>query len=155
MADMELLAITRITILNSVSIILLAVNARKKDTEIKSKIEGKLVENTIENLWKADAKRNKKIRDMQEDLKDLYMDISAMKRIPISKRYAVTRTFLTRHGLKSAEREELTEYVANIALKTIASELPEEERTLEMIDGVIIPQIRKKLNESSIEFIKI
>ena len=147
-------AITGITILNSVSIILLAVHARKKNAEIKTmklKNEDEFWKSTRDHLWETAGRLEKKTEDMQKDLKDLYMDLSAVSRIPISKRYAVTRTFLTRHGLKSAEREELTEYVANIALKTIASELPEEERTLEMIDGVIIPQIRKKLNESSIE----
>ena len=147
-------AITGITILNSVSIILLAVHARKKNAEIKImklKNEDEFWKSTRDYLWETAGRLEKKTEDMQKDIKDLYMDLSAVRRIPISKRYAVTCTFLTRHGLKYAEREELTEYVANIALKTIASELPKEERTLEMIDGVIIPQIRKKLNESSIE----
>lgn len=38
----------------------------------------------------------------------------------------------------------------NVALKTIASELPEEERTPEVIENVIIPKIKEKLNESCI-----
>lgn len=65
MADMELLAITRITILNSVSIILLAVNARKKDTEIKSKIEGKLVENTMVHNWYRQYQERQRMRQQE------------------------------------------------------------------------------------------
>lgn len=151
MADIALLAITGITILNSVSIILLAVHTRKMNTEIKKHHEDEFWKGTRDRLWETAGRLDEKAENMQKDLKNLYMDLSAVRRIPVSKRYAMTRTFLMRHGLKSAEKEELTEYVAKAALKTIASELPEEERTLEMIDGVIIPQIRKKLKESSIE----
>lgn len=41
--------------------------------------------------------------------------------------------------------------MATVALKTIASELPEEEQTPEMIESVIIPKIKEKLYESGIK----
>lgn len=154
MADIAMLAITGAVILNSASVILLAVHARKKNAEIKNiklKNEDEFWKSTRDHLWETAGRLDEKVEDMQMDIKDLYMDLSAVRRIPISKRYAVTRTFLKRNSLKSVEKEELTEYVADIALKTIASELPEEERTPEMIEGIIIPGIRKKLNKSSMK----
>ena len=145
-------AITGIMILNSVSIILLAVHAKKAEAENRKYEEQ--TKRSIENLNRVRKEENVgvEIRALQEDLKELHMEISAVKHIPISKKYAMTRTFLKRRRWWITEaEEEKRAYVAEVALKTIASELPEEERTLEMIDGVIIPQIRKKLKESSIE----
>lgn len=151
MADIALLAITGITILNSVSIILLAVHAKKVDAENRKYEEQ--TKHSIEDLNRVRKEENVgvEIRALQEDLKELHMEISAVKHIPISKKYAMTRTFLKRRRWWIAEAEEKRDYVAEVALKTIASELPEEERTPEMIEGIIIPVIRKKLNKSSMK----
>lgn len=151
MADIALLAITGITILNSVSSILLAVHVKKADAENREYEEQ--VKHSIEDLNRARKEGNLgvEISALQKDLKELHMEISAVKHIPISKKYAMTRTFLKRRRWWITQEGEKRDYVAEVALKTIASELPEEERTPEMIEGVIIPRIRKKLNESSIK----
>ena len=148
---MTLLAITGITILNSISIILLAVHAKKAEAENRE-CEGQ-TKRPIEDLNRVrEEKLGEEIRALQEDLKELHTEISAVKHIPISKKYAMTRTFLKRRRWWTmTEEKEIGEYVAEIALKTIASELPEEERTPEIIEGNIIPEIKKKLNKSSMK----
>ena len=126
---------------NSISVILLAVYARKKEKEIrKLKLEqDKMWKSTTENIWVSDQSRDKQIENLQKDLKDMYMERSVVRNISVPKKYFMTRTF-----------NEKADYVAAVALKTIASELPEEERTPEVIENVIIPKIKEKLNESCI-----
>ena len=141
MIDMALLAITGATILNSTAIIVVNLAIRKRDAEIeKLKSDARWKDKVLDsNYTSLDARTDK----LRKDLKSLYKEISETRHTFISKQYA------TSHIL-SGERE-LVDYVAEVALKTIASELPEEERTLEMIDKVIIPKIREKLNDSHIK----
>lgn len=141
MTNMALLAITGATILNSAAIIVINLAIRKRGAEIEklksdAKWEVKVLDGNYTSL-------NARMDKLRKDLKNLYKEISETRHTFISKQYA------TSHIL-SGERE-LVDYVAEVALKTIASELPEEERTLEMIDKVIIPKIREKLNDSHIK----
>ena len=141
MIDMALLAITGATILNSAAIIVVNLAIRKRAAEIEklksdAKWEVKVLDSNYTSL-------NVRMDKLRKDLKNLYKEITETRHAFISKQYA------TSHIL-SGERE-LVDYVAEVALKTIASELPEEERTLEMIDKVIIPKIREKLNDSHIK----
>ena len=141
MINMALLAITGATILNSAAIIVINLAIRKRGAEIEklksdAKWEVKVLDGNYTSL-------NARMDKLRKDLKNLYKEISETRHTFISKQYA------TSHIL-SGERE-LVDYVAEVALKTIASELPEEERTLEMIDKVIIPKIREKLNDSHIK----
>ena len=101
---------------------------------------------TTENIWVSDQSRDKQIENLQKDLKDMYMERSVVRNISVPKKYFMTRTFNEKRGKK----KELADYVAAVALKTIASEHPEEERTPEVIENVIIPKIKEKLNESCI-----
>ena len=134
MVNVALLVVAGATFLNSISVILLAVYARKKEKEIrKLKLEQ-------DKMWKSTTE------NLQKDLKDMYMERSVVRNISVPKKYFMTRTFNEKRGKK----KELADYVAAVALKTIASELPEEERTPEVIENVIIPKIKEKLNESCI-----
>ena len=155
MVNVALLVVAGATFLNSISVILLAVYARKKEKEIriagtvprgKTKEEDKMWRSTTENIWVSDQSRDKQIENLQKDLKDMYMERSVVRNISVPKKYFMTRTFNEKRGKK----KELADYVAAVALKTIASELPEEERTPEVIENVIIPKIKEKLNESCI-----
>lgn len=121
---------------------------KKKEKEIrKLKLEqDKMWKSTTENIWVSDQSRDKQIENLQKDLKDMYMERSVVRNISVPKKYFMTRTFNEKRGKK----KELADYVAAVALKTIASELPEEERTPEVIENVIIPKIKEKLNESCI-----
>mgnify|MGYP007057050014 CR=1 FL=1 len=147
MVNVALLVVAGATFLNSISVILLAVYARKKEKEIrKLKLEqDKMWKSTTENIWVSDQSRDKQIENLQKDLKDMYMERSVVRNISVPKKYFMTRTFNEKRGKK----KELADYVAAVALKTIASELP-EERTPEVIENVIIPKIKEKLNESCI-----
>ena len=141
MINIALLAITGATILNSAAIIVVNLAIRKRDAEIEklksdAKWEVKVLDSNYTSL-------NVRMDKLRKDLKNLYKEITETRHAFISKQYA------TSHIL-SGERE-LVDYVAEVALKTIVSELPEEERTLEMIDKVIIPKIREKLNDSHIK----
>lgn len=141
MINIALLAITGATILNSTAIIVANLAIRKRDAEIeKLKSDAKWKDKVLDSNY---TSLNAKTDKLRKDLKSLYKEISETRHTFISKQYA------TLHIL-SGERE-LVDYVAEVALKTIASELPEEERTLEMIDKVIIPKIREKLNDSHIK----
>ena len=141
MINIALLAITGATILNSAAIIVINLAIRKRDAEIeKLKSDAKWEVKVLDSNYTFLSARTDKL---WKDLKGLYKEISETRHAFISKQYA------TSHIL-SGERE-LVDYVAEVALKTIASELPEKERTLEMIDKVIIPKIREKLNDSHIE----
>lgn len=148
MVNVALLVVAGATFLNSISVILLAVYARKKEKEIrKLKLEqDKMWKSTTENIWVSDQSRDKQIENLQKDLKDMYMERSVVRNISVPKKYFMTRTFNEKRGKK----KELADYVAAVALKTIVSELPEEERTPEVIENVIIPKIKEKLNESCI-----
>lgn len=148
MVNVALLVVAGATFLNSISVILLAVYARKKEKEIrKLKLEqDKMWKSTTENIWVSDQSRDKQIENLQKDLKDMYMERSVVRNISVPKKYFMTRTFNEKRGKK----KELADYVAAVALKTIASELPEEERMPEVIENVIIPKIKEKLNESCI-----
>ena len=150
MVNVALLVVAGATFLNSISVILLAVYARKKEKEIrKLKLEqDKMWKSTTENIWVSDQSRDKQIENLQKDLKDMYMERSVVRNISVPKKYFMTRTFNEKRGKK----KELADYVAAVALKTIASELPEEEQTPEMIESVIIPKIKEKLYESGIKF---
>lgn len=149
MVNVALLVVAGATFLNSISVILLAVYARKKEKEIrKLKLEqDKMWKSTTENIWVSDQSRDKQIENLQKDLKDMYIEKSAVRNISITKKYFMTRTF----NEKRRKKKELADYVATVALKTIASELPEEEQTPEMIESVIIPKIKEKLYESGIK----
>ena len=149
MVNIALMVIAGTTFLNSVSIISLAVYARKKEKEIrKLKLEqDKMWNSTTENIWISDRRQDKQIENLQKDLKDMYIEKSAVRKISVTKKYFMTRTFNEKRGKK----KELADYVATVALKTIASELPEEEQTPEVIESVIIPKIKEKLYESSIK----
>ena len=149
MVNVALLVVAGATFLNSISVILLAVYARKKEKEIrKLKLEqDKMWKSTTENIWVSDQSRDKQIENLQKDLKDMYMERSVVRNISVPKKYFMTRTFNEKRGKK----KELADYVAAVALKTIASELPEEEQTPEMIESVIIPKIKEKLYESGIK----
>ena len=147
MVNIVLLTIAGATFLNSVSIISLAVYARKKEKKNRNlKCEQEMQKSAIENIWVSDRRRDKQIENLQKDLKDMYIEKSAVRNISITKKYFMTRTF----NEKRRKKKELADYVATVALKTIASELPEEERTPEVIENVIIPKIKEKLNESCI-----
>lgn len=128
MIDMALLAITGATILNSTAIIVVNLAIRKRDAEIeKLKSDARWKDKVLDSNY---TSLNVRMDKLRKDLKNLYKEITETRHAFISKQYA------TSHIL-SGERE-LVDYVAEVALKTIASELPEEERTLEMIDKVII-----------------
>ena len=148
MVNIVLLTIAGATFLNSVSIISLAVYARKKEKKNRNlKCEQEMQKSAIENIWVSDRRRDKQIENLQKDLKDMYIEKSAVRNISITKKYFMTRTF----NEKRRKKKELADYVATVALKTIASELPEEEQTPEMIESVIIPNIKEKLYESGIK----
>ena len=148
MVNIVLLTIAGATFLNSVSIISLAVYARKKEKKNRNlKCEQEMQKSAIENIWVSDRRRDKQIENLQKDLKDMYIEKSAVRNISITKKYFMTRTF----NEKRRKKKELADYVATVALKTIASELPEEEQTPEMIESVIIPKIKEKLYESCIK----
>lgn len=148
MVNIVLLTIAGATFLNSVSIISLAVYARKKEKKNRNlKCEQEMQKSAIENIWVSDRRRDKQIENLQKDLKDMYIEKSAVRNIQITKKYFMTRTF----NEKRRKKKELADYVATVALKTIASELPEEEQTPEMIESVIIPKIKEKLYESGIK----
>ena len=148
MVNIVLLTIAGATFLNSVSIISLAVYARKKEKKNRNlKCEHEMQKSAIENIWVSDRRRDKQIENLQKDLKDMYIEKSAVRNISITKKYFMTRTF----NEKRRKKKELADYVATVALKTIASELPEEEQTPEMIESVIIPKIKEKLYESGIK----
>lgn len=133
MINIALLAITGATILNSTAIIVANLAIRKRDAEIeKLKSDAKWKDKVLDSNYTSLNARTDKLR---KDLKSLYKEISETRHTFISKQYA------TLHIL-SGERE-LVDYVAEVALKTIASELPEEERTLEMIDKVIMVVVYK------------
>ena len=151
MVNIAVLTIAGATFLNSVSIISFAVYTKKKGKEIRNlKREQEMRKSAIENIWESDRRQDKQIENLQKDFKDMYMEISAVKLIPVSKKYFMTCTFGEKKTLGGG-KEELTDYVATVALKTIASELPEEERTPEVIESVIIPKIKEKLYESGIK----
>ena len=122
MVNVALLVVAGATFLNSISVILLAVYARKKEKEIrKLKLEqDKMWKSTTENIWVSDQSRDKQIENLQKDLKDMYMERSVVRNISVPKKYFMTRTFNEKRGKK----KELADYVAAVALKTIASELP-------------------------------
>lgn len=148
MVNIVLLTIAGATFLNSVSIISLAVYARKKEKKNRNlKCEQEMQKSAIENIWVSDRRRDKQIENLQKDLKDMYIEKSAVRNISITKKYFMTRIF----NEKRRKKKELADYVATVALKTIASELPEEEQTPEMIESVIIPKIKEKLYESGIK----
>ena len=147
MVNIVLLTIAGATFLNSVSIISLAVYARKKEKKNRNlKCEQEMQKSAIENIWVSDRRRDKQIENLQ-NLKDMYIEKSAVRNISITKKYFMTRTF----NEKRRKKKELADYVATVALKTIASELPEEEQTPEVIESVIIPKIKEKLYESGIK----
>ena len=151
MVNIALLAIAGATFLNSVSIISFAVYTKKKEEEIRDlKCEQKMQKSTIKNLRITDQEQDKQIENLQKDFKDMYIEISAAKLIPASKKYFMTRVS-EEMQTRERKKKELADYVATVALKTIASELPEEERTPEMIENIIIPKIKEKLYESGIE----
>ena len=148
MVNIVLLTIAGATFLNSVSIISLAVYARKKEKKNRNlKRKQEMQKSAIENIWVSDRRRDKQIENLQKDLKDMYIEKSTVRNISVTKKYFMTRTF----NEKSGKKKVLADYVAAVALKTIASELPEEERTPEMIENIIIPKIKEKLYESGIE----
>ena len=136
MVNIALLVITGATFLNSASIISFAVYTKKKEKEIMDlKREQEMRKSAIENLWGSDRRQDKQIENLQKDFKDMYIEISAAKLLPASKKYFMTCTFEEKQTLIGGKKE-LADYVAAVALKTIASELPEEERT---------PGVMKKL----------
>lgn len=137
--------------MNSVSIISFAVYTKKKEKEIRNlECEQKMQKSTIKNLWITDQEQDKQIENLQKDFKDIYIEISAAKLIPASKKYFMTRVS-GKMQTRERKKKELADYVATVALKTIASELPEEERTPEVIESIIIPRIKEKLYESHIK----
>lgn len=80
MANIALLALAGITLLNSGSIIFFTVHVRKKEKEIRElKIEQKMRKSTIANIWETDRRQNKQIENLQKDLKDMYIKTSAVR----------------------------------------------------------------------------
>lgn len=151
MVNITLLAIAGATFLNSISIISFAAYTKKREKEIRElEREQEMRKSATENLWASDQRMDKQIENLQKDFKDMYIEISAAKLIPLSKKYFMTCTFGERQTWKRGEAE-LVDYVAGVALKTIASELPEKDRMPEMIENIIIPRIKEKLYESRIK----
>ena len=68
MVNVALLVVAGATFLNSISVILLAVYARKKEKEIrKLKLEqDKMWKSTTENIWVSDQSRDKQIENLQK-----------------------------------------------------------------------------------------
>ena len=66
MVNVALLVVAGATFLNSISVILLAVYARKKEKEIrKLKLEqDKMWKSTTENIWVSDQSRDKQIENL-------------------------------------------------------------------------------------------
>lgn len=94
MVNIVLLTIAGATFLNSVSIISLAVYARKKEKKNRNlKCEQEMQKSAIENIWVSDRRRDKQIENLQKDLKDMYIEKSAVRNISITKKYFMTRTF--------------------------------------------------------------
>ena len=89
MVNVALLVVAGATFLNSISVILLAVYARKKEKEIrKLKLEqDKMWKSTTENIWVSDQSRDKQIENLQKDLKDMYMERSVVRNISVPKKY--------------------------------------------------------------------
>ena len=108
MVNVALLVVAGATFLNSISVILLAVYARKKEKEIrKLKLEqDKMWKSTTENIWVSDQSRDKQIENLQKDLKDMYMERSVVRNISVPKKYFMTRTFNEKRGKK----KELADY---------------------------------------------
>ena len=102
MVNVALLVVAGATFLNSISVILLAVYARKKEKEIrKLKLEqDKMWKSTTENIWVSDQSRDKQIENLQKDLKDMYMERSVVRNISVPKKYFMTRTFNEKRGKK-------------------------------------------------------
>ena len=100
MVNVALLVVAGATFLNSISVILLAVYARKKEKEIrKLKLEqDKMWKSTTENIWVSDQSRDKQIENLQKDLKDMYMERSVVRNISVPKKYFMTRTFNEKRG---------------------------------------------------------
>ena len=120
MVNVALLVVAGATFLNSISVILLAVYARKKEKEIrKLKLEqDKMWKSTTENIWVSDQSRDKQIENLQKDLKDMYMERSVVRNISVPKKYFMTRTFNEKRGKK----KELADYVAAVAGELRATE---------------------------------
>ena len=73
MVNVALLVVAGATFLNSISVILLAVYARKKEKEIrKLKLEqDKMWKSTTENIWVSDQSRDKQIENLDSKNKKL------------------------------------------------------------------------------------
>lgn len=95
MVNVALLVVAGATFLNSISVILLAVYARKKEKEIrKLKLEqDKMWKSTTENIWVSDQSRDKQIENLQKDLKDMYMERSVVRNISVTVRKKIFKNW--------------------------------------------------------------
>ena len=102
MVNVALLVVAGATFLNSISVILLAVYARKKEKEIrKLKLEqDKMWKSTTENIWVSDQSRDKQIENLRKDLKDMYMERSVVRNISVPKKYFMGGSWLLSSRVK-------------------------------------------------------
>ena len=139
-------------IMNSAAIIALAIVAKKHTKRIKEINEIQLRK---EQRMEQETKWGKellagRIEAAEIDLKSLRMEITGRgKRQPVPESYFGDRSIRIDFSDGNSIKESELEYIAEIALKAIASELPEEKRTPEIIKE-IIKRTKWKLQQSKI-----
>ena len=139
-------------IMNSAAIIALAIVAKKHTKRIKEINEIQLRK---EQRMEQETKWGKellagKIEAAEIDLKSLRMEITGRgKRQPVPESYFGDHSIRIDFSDGNSIKESELEYIAEIALKAIASELPEEKRTPEIIKE-IIKRTKWKLQQSKI-----
>lgn len=130
-----------ITILNSVSAIMLAVSMKTIKKELEDQREQRIKD--ITNLTQEHNNNFYEIVNLRQDLKDVYAEMAGAVHNP--KPYRMTRT----EKRNPSGQYGKVEQAAKVALKIIASELSEEDRTLENTTAVI-EKMKGQLEKSKI-----
>lgn len=136
-----------VTFLNSAAIICTVMKNRKVSEETKKELARHSLR--LDSHEKDKYTMKQQIRDIYEDVKETRLEITKNNmRKPLSKD-AFSGEYMMLSNETVIKEDELT-YIANIALKAIESELPEEKRTYEMI-SLLIEKMTKQLKHNEIK----
>lgn len=138
-------------IMNSVAIILVAVVSAKHTAKIKKLSEGMIPNKAIQGVSRKITDTGYEVKLMQDDLKNLHLEMTGKAdRKPVPKEYFY-KDFCPYIDFSNGDsiKESRLEYIASIGITAVIAELPEEERTPEIISE-IISRMEKQLKRQRI-----
>lgn len=137
--------------LNSVSVIVLAITIGKNGVAIKRLKEANETQRINNDKRKCEIQKLREgLSSVSKDVKNIRLEIVENRcKSPISENEFSDWSSWVEFSCGVSIKESFLDYIAEMALKTIASELPEEKRTPEVISN-IASRIDKQLGKSKI-----